>query len=273
MVDIIAQPPAHRQRLWRVPTGMKRLLWTLASITMTVILWSAFIFVAHPPNYLLPAPWDVLATIWVDREILIYHGATTISEILIGIVLGGVIAVPLGTTIVAIPIAERLFYPIAVAFNSIPKIALAPLFVVWFGYGFMPRVLLTASITFFPILVSTVSGLIAIDPELLKLATVLRAKRSRVFLRMRLPYALPSIFSGIKVATSLGVIGAISAEFVSSDRGWGYLLVQSSGTLDTALMFSVIIILAVVASLLFSIANLIEGYFVFWHASHRQSLR
>jgi NitT/TauT family transport system permease protein len=271
MVDIIAQPPAApRQRLWRLSTGMKKLLWTLASVAMTVTLWSAFIFVAHPPDYLLPAPWDVLATIWVQRAILIYHGATTISEILIGIVLGGVIAVPLGATIVAIPIAERLFYPIAVAFNSIPKIALAPLFVVWFGYGFMPRVLLTASITFFPILVSTVSGLIAIDPELLKLATVLRAKRSRVFLRMRLPNALPSIFSGIKVATSLGVIGAISAEFVSSDRGWGYLLVQSSGTLDTALMFSVIIILAVVASLLFSIANLIEGCFVSWHASRRQ---
>lgn len=269
MVDVIAQPPARRQASWRVPTGMKKLLWTLASITMAVVLWSAFILVAHPPSYLLPAPWDVLAKIWLDREILIYHGGATMGEILIGIVLGGVIAVPLGTVIVAIPVVERLFYPIAVAFNSIPKIALAPLFVVWFGYGFMPRVLLTASITFFPILVSTVSGLMAIDPELMRLATVLRAKRSRVFLRMRLPNALPSIFSGIKVATSLGVIGAISAEFVSSDRGWGYLLVQSSGTLDTALMFSVIILLAVVASLLFSIANLIEGYFVSWHASRR----
>jgi NitT/TauT family transport system permease protein len=269
MADIIAQAPARRQPLWRVPAGMKRFLWVLASITMAVTLWSAFILVAHPPNYLLPAPWDVLATMWVDRATLIYHGATTMSEILIGIVLGGLIAVPLGTVIVAIPIAERLFYPIAVAFNSIPKIALAPLFVVWFGYGFMPRVVLTASITFFPILVSTVSGLVAIDPELLRLAAVLRSKRSRVFLRMRLPNALPSIFSGIKVATSLGVIGAISAEFVSSDRGWGYLLVQSSGTLDTSLMFAVIILLAVVASLLFSVANLIEGYFVSWHASRR----
>ncbi len=191
------------------------------------------------------------------------------SEILIGLLIGIVIAVPLGICIVAIPIVERLFYPIVVAFNAVPKVALAPLFVVWFGYGFMPRVLITGSIAFFPILVSTISGLVAIDPELLRLATVLRAKRSRVFLRMRLPQALPSIFAGIKVATSLAVIGGIIAEFVASDKGWGYLLVQASGTLDTTIMFSVVIILALVASALFYVVGFAERFFVSWHASQR----
>jgi NitT/TauT family transport system permease protein len=109
----------------------------------------------------------------------------------------------------------------------------------------------------------------AIDPELMRLATVLRAKRSRVFMRMRLPQALPSIFSGIKVATSLGVIGAIIAEFVASDQGWGYLLVQASGTLDTPIMFAIVIVLAVVASVLFYIVGIAERVFVSWHASQR----
>jgi NitT/TauT family transport system permease protein len=270
MVDVAADlRPARRKAPLTLHPGFKNLIWALASAAVAIALWSAVIVIVKPPAYILPAPWDVLTRTWTERNILLGHGAMTMSEILIGLILGIVIAVPMGICIVAIPIVERLLYPIVVAFNAIPKVALAPLFVVWFGYGFMPRVLITGSITFFPILVSTISGLVAIDPDLLRLATVLRAKRSRVFLRMRLPQALPSIFSGIKVATSLGVIGAIIAEFVASDKGWGYLLVQASGTLDTTIMFSVVIILAVVASALFYVVGFAEKFFVSWHASQR----
>jgi NitT/TauT family transport system permease protein len=268
MADAVARQP-RRGFSQRVPGSMKKTLWSLASAATALVLWSAIVLLVKPPAYILPAPWDVLARAWTDRAALIYQGGMTMSEILIGIGLGIVIAVPLGIVIVAIPVVERLFYPIVVGFNAIPKVALAPLFVVWFGYGFVPRVLLTGSITFFPILVSTISGLMAIDPELMRLATVLRAKRSRVFMRMRLPQALPSIFSGIKVATSLGVIGAIIAEFVASDQGWGYLLVQASGTLDTPIMFAIVIVLAVVASVLFYIVGIAERVFVSWHASQR----
>lgn len=269
MADAAIRRARPRRLSDRIPAGMRKPLWSLASAVVALALWSAVVLIANPPAYILPAPWDVLARVWIDRQTLIYNGGMTMSEILIGILFGVVIAVPLGIVIVAIPIVERLFYPIVISFNAIPKVALAPLFVVWFGYGFVPRVLLTGSITFFPILVSTISGLVSIEPELLRLAAALRAKRSRVFLRMRLPYALPSIFSGIKVATSLGVIGAIIAEFVASDSGWGYLLVQSSGTLDTTIMFAIIIVLAVVASVLFSAVSVAERLFVSWHASQR----
>lgn len=247
----------------------KGAFWPLASTVLALGLWALIVVVAKPAPYILPAPWDVLARIWTDRGLLASHGLVTMTEIVAGLLISIVIAIPLGIAIVAVPTAEKLFYPIIVAFNAIPKVALAPLFVVWFGYGFMPRVLITSSIAFFPILVSTISGLVGIEPDLLRLARVLRAHTSQVFLRMRLPHALPSIFAGIKVGTSLAVIGAIIGEFVASDSGWGYLLVQASGTLDTTIMFAVVIILAIVASCLFSAVGLIERLMVSWHASQR----
>jgi NitT/TauT family transport system permease protein len=253
-----------KERSFELDTRVKAVIWTLASVTLALGAWALLVLIMKPAPYILPAPWDVLMRTWSDRSLLASHGLVTMGEIVAGLVISIVVAIPLG-----IPIAEKLLYPIIVAFNAIPKVALAPLFVVWFGYGFLPRVLITSSIAFFPILVSTISGLIAIEPDLLRLARVLRAHRLQIFLRMRLPHALPSIFAGIKVATSLAVIGGIIGEFVASDSGWGYLLVQASGTLDTTIMFSVVIILAIVASCLFSAVGLLERMMVSWHASQR----
>ncbi|MDF2116350.1 ABC transporter permease [Roseiarcaceae bacterium H3SJ34-1] len=258
-----------RDRSFELDTRVKALIWTLASVALALGAWALLVVVLKPAPYILPAPWDVLMRTWSERSLLASHGLVTMGEIIAGLVISIVVAIPLGIAIVAIPVAEKLLYPIIVAFNAIPKVALAPLFVVWFGYGFLPRVLITSSIAFFPILVSTISGLIAIEPDLLRLARVLRAHRLQIFLRMRLPHALPSIFAGIKVATSLAVIGGIIGEFVASDSGWGYLLVQASGTLDTTIMFSVVIILAIVASLLFSVVGWLERMMVSWHASQR----
>jgi NitT/TauT family transport system permease protein len=250
-------------------SGLKSVAWALLSTAVAIAIWSAIILIARPPEYVLPAPWDVVARTWSDRSALIENGAFTLSEILAGLVAGIALAVPMGIAVVAVPLIERLFYPIVVAFNAIPKVALAPLFVVWFGYGYMPRVLLTASVAFFPVLISTISGLIAIDPDLLRLAAALRAKQSRIFVHVRLPQALPTIFAGIKVATSLAVIGSIIAEFIASDKGWGHMLVQASGNLDTTIMFAVLLVLALVASALFYAVAFLERFFMSWHASRR----
>jgi len=263
----IARPT--RPRAFGLEASTRNLFWTLASAGLALCGWALLIVLAQPPTYILPPPWEVLARTFTDRAVLAAHGLTTMSEILIGLLISVLAAIPLGIAIVAIPVVERLLYPIVVAFNAIPKVALAPLFVVWFGYGLLPRVLITTSIAFFPILVSTITGLVSIDPDYLRLARVLHAREAQVFLRMRLPHALPSIFSGIKVATGLAVIGGIIGEFVASDSGWGYLLVQASGTLDTTIMFSVVIILAIVASALYSAVALLERLIVSWHASQR----
>jgi NitT/TauT family transport system permease protein len=248
-----------------------RLLWGTAAILFALALWSLAVLIIRPPDYVLPAPWTVLARCWTDHALIISQGRTTVGEILAGLVLSAVIAVPLGVLIVAIPLIDKLCTPLIVAFNSIPKVALAPLFVVWFGYGLLPRILITVSIAFFPVLVATVTGLKSVDPDIIRLTRSMRARRSQVFLRVRLPNALPSAFAGLKIATSLSVIGAIIGEFIASDRGWGYMLVQASGTLDTALMFAIVIALAVVASLLFSAVEFAERLAISWHASQRQS--
>lgn len=248
----------------------RRIFWALASIGLTLALWSLVVVAVRPPAYVLPAPWEVVTRFWTDRGLIASHGLTTIGEILAGLLLSAVIAVPLGIVIVAVPVIDRLVYPILVAFNSIPKVALAPLFVVWFGYGLFPRVLITVSIAFFPVLVAMVGGLKSVDPDIIRLTRSMRARPLHVFLRVRLPNALPAAFSGFKVATSLAVIGAIIGEFVASDRGWGYLLVQASGTLDTPLMFAIVVLLALVASLLFYGVDFAERRVISWHASQRQ---
>jgi NitT/TauT family transport system permease protein len=250
-------------------SSLKNISWALLSTAVAIAIWSAIILIARPPEYLLPAPWDVAARAWSDRSALLENGEFTLGEIVAGLVAGIALAVPMGMAVVAVPVIERLFYPIVVAFNAIPKVALAPLFVVWFGYGYVPRVLLTASVAFFPVLISTISGLIAVDPDLLRLAAALRAKRSRIFMHVRLPQALPAVFAGIRVATSLAVIGAIIAEFIASDKGWGHMLVQASGDLDTPIMFAVLLVLALVASALFYVVAFLERFFISWHASHR----
>jgi NitT/TauT family transport system permease protein len=177
--------------------------------------------------------------------------------------------VPFGMLIVAVPALDKLVYPLVVAFNSIPKVALAPLFVVWFGYGATPRVVITFSIAFFPILVNTVTGLRSVDPEMVRLARSMGGSTTRVFLRIRLPHSLPSIFAGTKVATSLAVIGAIIGEFVASDNGWGYLLIQAQGQLDTTLIFAILILLAVFATLLYYAVEVVERLVTPWQASQR----
>ncbi len=270
MVDAAATQSNKRARpAPMLSSGAKDGLWAVASAVLAIALWAGSVAILKPPAYILPAPWDVLIRTWTDGATLLSHGAATMGEILVGLALSIVIGIPLGIAIVAIPLVQKLVYPMVIAFNAIPKVALAPLFVVWFGYGFLPRVLITGSIAFFPILVSTITGLMSIEPDLLRMASVMRAKQSRVFLHMRLPQAMPSITAGVKIATSLSVIGAIIGEFVASDRGWGFLLVQASGSLDTTIMFSIVIILALVASLLFYLIELAEKYLVSWHASQR----
>jgi NitT/TauT family transport system permease protein len=252
-------------------SGGGRAGWTLLAMIVLIGLWAAAVAILHPKPYILPSPWTVGKRLWTSRQLLIDGGLPTIKEILIGYVIGVAIAIPLGVLIVASRWLDRLLYPLLIAFNSIPKVALAPLFVVWFGYGVTPRIVITFSIAFFPVLVNTVTGLGGTDPEMVRLARSMGASSTRLFLRVRLPNALPSIFAGMKVATSLAVIGSIIGEFVASDKGWGYLLIQAQGQLDTSLIFAIIVLLAVFATVLYYLIEFIERLAIPWHSSQRQS--
>lgn len=266
------EPPVSTRTkgLPRVRVG-GRTGWTILAMVVLVALWAAAVAVLKPKDYILPSPWTVAKRLWTSRQLLIDNGGPTVKEIIEGYIIGVAIAVPLGMVIVASKWLDRLLYPLLISFNSIPKVALAPLFVVWFGYGETPRIVITFSIAFFPVLVNTVTGLGGVDPEMVRLARSMGAPKRRVFVRVRLPQALPSIFAGMKVATSLAVIGGIIGEFVASDKGWGYLLIQAQGQLDTSLIFAIIVLLAVFATVLYYLVEFIERLAIPWHSSQRQS--
>ena len=245
------------------------LLWTVASFAIVFVVWELTVRLFALPEYLLPGPAPVFVSLVKNVATLWYQMWWTAMTILIGFVAAAAFAIPLAMVIVISPMLERLIYPPMVATQSIPKIALAPLFIVWFGFGVLPKVAVAFLIAFFPIVIDTIVGLRSIDPAMIQLARSMGAPPRRVFLKLRLPHALPAIFGGLKVASSLAVVGALTGEFVGSDKGLGYLLVQASGNLNTSLLFATLVVLSALAMAFFYLVEVVERFSIPWHASQR----
>jgi NitT/TauT family transport system permease protein len=248
-------------------------LWTLLSFAIVFVAWELTVRLFALPEYLLPGPEPVFVALAQNMRTLVAQSLWTAGTVLAGFVVAAAVAVPLAMLIVISPVLERLLYPPMVATQSIPKIALAPLFIVWFGFGVAPKVAVAFLIAFFPIVIDTIVGLRSIDPAMIQLARSMGAPPRRIFLKLRLPHALPMIFGGLKVASALAVVGALTGEFVGSDRGLGYLLVQASGNLNTALLFATLVILSAMAMAFFYLVEMLERIAIPWHASQRDPLR
>jgi NitT/TauT family transport system permease protein len=247
----------------------KDVLWSAASFLLIILAWDIVVRVFRIPVYLVPAPMLVLDTIVQNWRTLGIHTLWTTGAILAGFLAAALIAIPLAMLIVVSPVLKRLLYPPMVATQAIPKIALAPLFIVWFGFGLMPKIAVAFLIAFFPVVIDTIVGLRSIDPNMVQLARSMGAPPHRIFLKLRLPNALPMIFGGLKVASALAVVGALTGEFVGSDKGLGYVLVQASGNLNTALLFATLVILSLVAMAFFYAVEIIERILIPWHVSQR----
>ena len=244
-------------------------LWTLLSFAIVFVAWELTVRLFALPEYLLPGPEPVLVALAQNIRTLAVQSLWTAGTVLAGFLVAAAVAIPLAMLIVISPVLERLLYPPMVATQSIPKIALAPLFIVWFGFGVAPKVAVAFLIAFFPIVIDTIVGLRSIDPAMIQLARAMGAPPRRSFLKLRLPHALPMIFGGLKVASALAVVGALTGEFVGSDRGLGYLLVQASGNLNTALLFATLVILSAMAMAFFYMVEMLERIAIPWHASQR----
>ena len=244
-------------------------LWTLLSFAIVFVAWELTVRLFALPEYLLPGPEPVLVALAQNIRTLAAQSLWTAGTVLAGFLVAAAVAIPLAMLIVISPVLERLLYPPMVATQSIPKSALAPLFIVWFGFGVAPKVAVAFLIAFFPIVIDTIVGLRSIDPAMIQLARSMGAPPRRIFLKLRLPHALPMIFGGLKVASALAVVGALTGEFVGSDRGLGYLLVQASGNLNTALLFATLVILSAMAMAFFYLVEMLERIAIPWHASQR----
>ena len=239
----------------------------LVSIAGVALLWQLAVTIFPIPSYLLPSPLEIGSVMVTRFELQTTHALVTLREILLGFALAVLIGVPLAVAITFVPVFEKLFYPILVATQAIPKVAVAPLFLVWFGFGEAPKVAMATVIAVFPIIIDTAVGLRAIDPDMVRLAKSMRAGSLKTFWKVRLPIALPSIFAGLKMAMTFAVIGAVVGEFVAGQSGLGYLIQAATGSLQTEVAFASIVFLSFIGIVLFFIVEALERFFVPWHRS------
>lgn len=239
-------------------------------ILVGLAIWELIVYALGIPDYLLPPPTLIAETFMSDWKIIWINLPPTMVEIVVGFLLSIVIGVPLAIFIVYSPLVEAFLYPPMVASQAIPKVAIAPLFIVWMGYGLAPKIWIAFLIAFFPIVIDTVVGLRSIHPAMLQLGRSMGGGSFKVFLKLRLPSALPNIFAGMKVAITLAVVGAITGEFVGSQAGLGYLMTSASGQMDTPLVFAVLVTVSAIAMILFVLIEYIERLAIPWHASARE---
>lgn len=238
-------------------------------IFVFLAVWELGVAIFKPPPYLLPGPIEIARTFVDEFDKLLFHGWVTTYEMLVGYALAVVIALPLAVAITSSPRFDRFVMPTLLFFQVIPKIAIAPLFLVWFGVGVLPKVLVAFLISFFPIVIDAAVGLRSMSAEMNDLARSMGATRLQVFLRFRLPTSLPYLFSGLKVAATLAIAGAVVGEFVGADKGLGYLLLVTNSNLQTALMFATLVALTIIGLVFFYAVEFLEKLLIPWHVSHR----
>ena len=256
----VASPPA-RSGAWDI-IGQ----WVAPGLLVLLALgvWEVWVRLADTPRWLLPPPSAIARTLLDDRALLLRHARVTLGEVLLGFGLALAAGMLLAVLIDASTVLARAVYPLVIASQTVPVVALAPLLLIWLGYGLLPKVLVTALIGFFPIVVNTVDGLRATDRDVLDLLRALGAGRWTRFRLARLPAALPFVFSGARVAVAVCVIGAVFGELVGSSAGLGYLMTRAAAQFLTARVFACIVLLSLIGIALFALVALVERVVLPW---------
>ncbi|MBV8912922.1 MAG: ABC transporter permease [Acetobacteraceae bacterium] len=252
----------------KMATGSKPIILVL----LMIVLWDVVIRIFHVPPYQVPAPMEVVRTLWTDWPELLSQAVPTTEATLAGFALSAMFGITLAMLIASSRTVEDYVYPLLVFSQSIPKVAVAPLFVVWFGFGMLPKVISAFLLGFFPVVVAAVQGFKSVEPDMIDLARAMEAGRMQLFRMISLPHALPSIFAGLKVAITLTVVGAVVGEFVGSNSGLGFVLQRSIGNFELPTMFAALIVLAAIGMILFALIELAERLTVPWHASQRGAI-
>ena len=255
-------PPEREIRL--LQDIAKRSL-VLVVLIATIVVWETWVRFRDIPNYLFPKPTTVVdrlvAKPWVMTEAFLF----TFVESIIGFALASVVGIALAILIARSALIERLVYPYLNIIRVTPVIAIAPLLTIWFGHGILPQALIAALIAFFPIVVTTVLGLKSVDPELVNLLKLLNATEAKELWKIRLPNALPYIFSAFRISAPLAVVGALVGEFVGGAQGLGWILITARGRLDTSTVFLMVVLAVLLGIASFTLVVAFEKRFVKWH--------
>lgn len=233
-----------------------------SALILAVVLlgaWQILVPWSGLSEFVLPTPLAIATRIVNELPLLASHAYVTLFEVVAGFAMGVLVGIPLALAIFYSRAFERAIYPILVALQTVPKVALAPLLVLYLGYGWAPKITLAFLISFFPIVISTVVGLQSLDKNLVNLVRSMGASEWQTFFKVRLPAALPNIFGGFKVAVSLAVIGAVIGEYVAAERGLGYLQLQANSLFDTTLNFATVVTISGLGVMLYFIIDTIEA--------------
>ncbi len=260
--DTVAAPPA-------AGLGVLRKLTPLAGVVTFLLIWQIFVVAWDVPAYLLPAPAAIANAFVSQLPSLLSNGWVTVYEMLAGYALAVGVAIPLAIAITSSKRFNEFVMPTMLFFQIVPKVAIAPLFLVWFGVGATPKILVAFLISFFPIVIDAAVGLRSTSTEMIDLARSMGATRMQAFAQFRLPTSLPYLFSGLKVAATLAIAGTVVGEFVGADKGLGYLLLVTNSNMETALMFATIVALTIIGLVFYYLVELLEAFLIPWHVTHR----
>ena len=256
---------------------MRRWLPPIAIVAVLLGLWQlaanldVIANALHIEPFLVPSPSDIAQSLWTDRSLLVDNGWVTLQEVLAGFALSVAAGVAFAVVLHLSPTLRRAFYPLLVASQTVPIVVVAPILVVWLGFGIGPKLAIIALICFFPITVNTLDGLRSVDPDLVKMMRTLDASRWQTLRRVEVPTALPYFFSGAKIAVAVAVIGAVFGEWAGSSSGLGHLIQQASAQLQTARTFAAVVVLSALAILLFGLLAVLERRIAWWGPAHAKS--
>ncbi|MFB9837905.1 ABC transporter permease [Actinoallomurus acaciae] len=241
----------------------------VALLAACFVVWWVITAAKLIEAYLVPSPAKTFQVMSDKAGYIGHHTWVTTYETLLGFVIATVVGVLAAVVMVYSSAVERTLYPVLLFAQVIPKVAIAPLLVVWLGFGLAPKVVVAVLIAFFPVVISMVTGLKAVDPEMIQLSATMGAGPMQTFAKIRFPASLPHLFSGLKVAVTLAVTGAVVGEFVGANEGLGYVIQQANGNLDTPMLFAGLLVMSLIGVVLFVLVELAEKLLLPWHASRR----
>ena len=247
------------------------MLWPLLSGAIGLALWEGLVRVFKVPVFILPAPTQVIVTIVDQGWYLLGQLAITTFAAGLGLIMAVVFGLAAGAAITASRLVDRMLTPWLVIAHAVPKVVIAPLFLVWFGFGLQSEMFFVVAFTFFPVIVNTVTGLKSADPEQILMVRAMGATPTQVLRKIQFPSALPSICAGIKLAVTLAPVGAVIGEFVASNKGLGHLLIRAVGDMDTPLAFAAVTVFSIFGVLLWRLAEWGERRVLPWHPSQREA--
>lgn len=238
---------------------------------LLIVVWEVVIRVFKVSSFVLPAPSAVVASLIENRRILFQAAQATAVEIIVGFVLAAIVGITIAVAIVRFEKFGQALYPLVVLFQNVPKVALAPLFILWFGYDLAPKVTLIVVIAFFPVAIDMMAGLQSVEPAFVSLMRSVGATRGEILRRVQIPHSLPHLMAGLKVAITFSVIGAIVGEFAGASAGLGYVIQLASTQLETALVFAALIVVSVLGLAFYYIVELGERMLVPWSPKYESA--